>query len=520
MSYGGIEETDRLNLQITGADKVRDLTKALREEKDALDDANDAAKEGGQSLASLEGVFTSLTTNGIKGTVSGLAGLAKAIGPTGWAIVGAQAAAVAFDWLGPSIANAFSEWTKGSNKIPESTDAFDRLSTALKTARDDLNAMAKGWRGSAEEVAKYNELTATTARLEREVNDEKERRGRIDAIKREAEQSGREGGDIARQAIQNAGGADAVVQQVVQARGVDPTAARGIIAQIAKVEGQQDTLYRQGNAAGAANLGPVIEGLRRKLKQAEDEAQRKAVAGAQDLVGMAGQGDQAAIGELARVLPGRDFDQATHAGIAAQNAEVEAVDAEGARLRRAGARRRANRKELEATEREERILQGQRQNQAAKLEQANKGVAARDARDAEQARDAVDRIFAPIDAAERREEWDRQQEEQERFSGGGFSGKETATIAKGNLLLAKGDRGEARPADVDRAIADAEAALAEQVEGGFDPRVMGVLSQLTAELRQLKGSLNQQAQMQKGAMGGPMMGQFSPAPVYQSPFGF
>jgi hypothetical protein len=107
-------------------------------------------------------------SNNLPGLLVGLGGLGVALS------VGATAGiAIYRNW--DSIAGLW----ETRNPFPKAADDVAGMKRELDAAKDALEKMDKAGSGNADQLARYNELRATTVRLEREIADEQERQSRL-----------------------------------------------------------------------------------------------------------------------------------------------------------------------------------------------------------------------------------------------------------------------------------------------------------------------------------------------------
>lgn len=349
-----------LDLGQSGADvkdvreELEKLDAAAHKTADGVTKLTPAQKEAAKASAEMQRGFLSLTNaaqdfqaaglNGILNNIpqivmqfGGSAGLAAAIGGVAVACYAGQKA---FDALWGALVS-------GVNDVPKVTDKLGQMNAELKTNKDRLKELSDQGSLTNAQLAEYNVLLTENVELERQANAEKERRNGIDAARKKEVEGDPQAGGIVQAAIGEAGGIDNVNNATRIKLLGESANVRDARANFSKVADQ--------NAEAAANpLNPLAQVkalVAIRKAQADLDAETKKVEDqATDLVLAASKGRQAAVAELAR-LHGGAFAQATPEAIQSQDAEVEAVDAQGQALHKGNARRKAAGAQVDALNR-------------------------------------------------------------------------------------------------------------------------------------------------------------------------
>jgi len=222
------------------------------------------------------------------------------------------------------VKNFIAAMIEGSNAIPKSTDALDALNTELKTASTRLDDLKGRQVLTNSELAEYNSLLTSTAKLEKEVNEERARRNALEAA-RKSEQQDPAAAKAAQDAIKAGGGIDKLVEQLAPefTSAARPEAEAGVRALREKLAKALNA-NRNSEADQAAVESVYRPQIEAAQKAAAAEAQRMGSGRAADLLLKARQGDAGAIAELANRLPAAGFNAATPAGLASAR-ETEAA---------------------------------------------------------------------------------------------------------------------------------------------------------------------------------------------------
>jgi hypothetical protein len=214
------------------------------------------------------------------------------------------------------------------------------VSVGIGVLIDNLPKLYAAWSGG--------ETDNEADRMERLAKAAKEAavaiQAQITAMK-EKENRDADAAEIATAAIQQAGGTQVAVNAVQEQMQAEAGAAaqREAVRKAEAIQAPLDERKRLGLGGGAAQEAELSAAVaatreaRAALKAIEDEARTRA----QETIVNATKGDRGAIADLARRFPGEAFDQATPEAIRAQNAEVDASEAQGERLRKGNARRKA-----------------------------------------------------------------------------------------------------------------------------------------------------------------------------------
>lgn len=510
-----------ISIGVNGLGQVENLTKALDAEAKAADRAEAAtakvskakqqmARDANQAAQALQD-FAQGGIGGVLNNLDALSRLASKAMPTVTAFFGGPAGLAAAAtvtgiaiWSLQEPVKALVGWmTSEGNGIPKATDVVGKLDARLGEVKERLGEMKKAWDESSASVAEYNRLTAEQASLEKELTAAKKERAAIDAQRDKESGLDRASGAAVSDAVTKAGGVDKVAADLA---GAMPGATGAAQAQLDQLNRERDAARKSAGSAVGAQAGvdrrfaPQIAAAEDAVRQARADAQ----AGASGIVGRALQGDQGAVQQLERGLPGRGFGMATKDGLKAK-AEAEdqikeamkdfagwfkqtktAADKEAKTL---GAMNRFDEgRRLSADDREARVLDGQRR--AAQAESAKAMGALNRQQDDDQYKAAA--------------------EEYDRLTGGGFSGDERDAVDSGFDTVRRAGRGQASAGEIDKALSEAERALTLQTTAAdYDPKVVSTLSALASQLTQLKMQMNSRGGQ---TMQGPAMGNFAPEP--------
>jgi hypothetical protein len=303
-------DQERIQLIIDFANSGKDA-KEIREELEKLDATTaklkGSYKDVGRGVLELSQTFQDFAQGGFGGVLNNLDRLVTLFGgPLGLAAgisaVGVSAKVLYDNW------GTLSKALGADSSIQDKVEQLGKLKEAADKAADSLNKQ-------------------------------------IDAL-RKSETAGKpEAAEVARAAIQQQGGVDATTNALTsQLLGESPAVAsrrQTLLGAQNKVE----DMLRKIRAGGIGDARALAE-ARRQVDEATKEldlVESGVRQQAQGLVVGAGQGDQAAIGELARRFPGGAFNQATPEGLQAADEFVQADLDQADRTRRgARARRRAN----------------------------------------------------------------------------------------------------------------------------------------------------------------------------------
>jgi hypothetical protein len=83
--------------------------------------------------------------------------------------------------VGPHMFEYARSLVEVTTKVPEAADSLKRMTDRIKVNADELDNLQKKQNLTNSELARFNELTAENTRLEKEANEEKAKRARIDA---------------------------------------------------------------------------------------------------------------------------------------------------------------------------------------------------------------------------------------------------------------------------------------------------------------------------------------------------
>lgn len=334
------DEQVRVDYKID-ADEVKAATASMKDMKAASEGAADSAEkvEGatkkagkgtadfGRSALETGRVVQDFAQGGIGGIVNNLEGLARALGG-GPGLAGVLTlVGVGFLLLKKPMGDFLASMTDGGREIPKSTDAVKRLAGALKETGEKLEALEKAWDGSAESLAEYNRLTAESERLEKQANAAREAAAGIEAQRRKERQGDAGSMKAASEAVEKAGGVDKVIDDLTAARPGATNAARAQLEQARKDRDEAMAAAPQG-AQFSLQRSLVKSEQDAKVRAAEaavTEARRAAREAAADLAGKALGGDQAALTQMDRSLPGKGFGDATAAALAVRKEAEKAI---------------------------------------------------------------------------------------------------------------------------------------------------------------------------------------------------
>lgn len=361
-SYGLADGLDKLYAEqqqaATTARKLADEEQRLADE--AMDEVVRKAVEATQAQRALNQILEESTTTA-HASAAGVKQLGAASGDSGRAMLTASYAVQDFTSVlagGGGLSRALGSVQNNIPGLLSSLGAGAGLAGVVSVASvgvgillDQFLRLYASWDGGGTE----KEAERLQKLAEAAENARKAIQGQIDALRSRENKSG-EGAEIVKAAIGEAGGVDATVAAVQKQLGAE--------SDLPRLQGQlTDAERRQARAearkAAGLDVGPgagveldestkALAAIRDAIKATEDDVRQRA----QQAVVAATQGDKSAIADLARRFPGSAFGQATDEAIRQQNAEVDAVDAQGQRLHDARARKRADDANVDALNRQ------------------------------------------------------------------------------------------------------------------------------------------------------------------------
>lgn len=322
------EEEQKLRMTVEGAERVKDLTESLREEAKALDKTQDATDKASGATrnfgrAGLEAgrMLQDFTQGGLGGILNNLEGLTFALGgPAGLAglITGVGVAAYA---ALPQVRDFFDGVMNGINEVPKTTDALERMNEELEASKNRLGELKKQQSLTNQELAEYNKLLSEQAGLEKQVNDERERRAAWEAqLKKEREENEPERPESAAvvgKTLSEMGGAEKVTEELTRKMGDVELPA--VAAEQAE---RLEDLRAKQKAAPSFEEWNYLAGEIAKVENMLGDAQRDIAERAKGIVQGALTGDETQIRNLAGAFPRGGFDKATPEAIT--NAKIEA----------------------------------------------------------------------------------------------------------------------------------------------------------------------------------------------------
>lgn len=142
------------------------------------------------SMAMLETgrVIQDVTQGGFAGGLNNIERLTQSLaGAAGISMAGASTLAGAFTVAGvaaytavPLVHQFYVGLTQGSNAVPEASDKLQRLNDELKKGSDRLEELKKQQRLTNDELVEFNRLTSEATDLEKQRDEEKAKRDRVD----------------------------------------------------------------------------------------------------------------------------------------------------------------------------------------------------------------------------------------------------------------------------------------------------------------------------------------------------
>jgi len=352
MAYS-TDEVLRLVLEIAGqegVDKARtkldELETSSKKAAGAADKHTQSTINTGQAMLQTGRIVQDFVQGGIGGILNNVEGFTAALG-LGSGLAGLFTGVGVACYLAlPKVRDLFHAVIDGANKVPESADKVERLNDALSKTSKELDELKGKQTLTNTELARFNELTQTATTLQGELTEAKERAAAFDRLRKQKSNEQQE--TAADVATLIGPGIDDVLKQA-QAGAVSEGMTTGPLLKMwAKYRELQraplptDQFGGQGMGMGGvraqrdAELQRQMAAITAERARLEDEAKKT--------VGGAVQGDQRALGRLVGLLPPGQM----RAGLSdltpdarrRQDSEVEAADAEGERLHRAGAARR------------------------------------------------------------------------------------------------------------------------------------------------------------------------------------
>ncbi len=334
------DETIRLKLDTSQAqDSAKQLQGELESLEAAADDVGKAAgkmtegtdkaaagtKNLGRATLETGRVVQDFAQGGIGGILNNVEGLVSALG-MGPGVAGLiTGVGVAAFVATPLIKSMWKTLSDGPESIP--VDPLERMNGALAESKERLDKLKESWGGSADEARAYNAALAETAKLEKEVTGERERRSALDkARKAEADAanpSSPEAAKVAQEVIAGMGGIDDAVNATRNAlAGEDPKlkALREQAADLARRSAER----READPNNLSGRG-FFEADQRIVQGQIDAAMKRLEARAVEIATGAREGNRGAIGDIARLLPGAGFAAAEPAGLAAAKEAAESV---------------------------------------------------------------------------------------------------------------------------------------------------------------------------------------------------
>lgn len=266
-------EDDVWNLVVKtfGTDDIDELTKKFTDLQEEF--------KGLQSVAST--VETALTS------MTGPIGIAA----TAIGILVAAGTALYNHW--DDLVNYFTE----KSPFPKAAEDIGLMNEQLKQARERMADLSKEGTGTAEQLAEYNRLAETTAKLEKEIADQKERQNILDQLKKTA---GKEEADRGKRFVTAAAGMD-VTAKIAEAYKAEQD------EELHQLNVQRERRLNIANASGATDADRIrimkeerekLDAFMRMANDPQNDPKKRAEALAIRLA----KGDDVAFGALDRLM--------------------------------------------------------------------------------------------------------------------------------------------------------------------------------------------------------------------------
>jgi len=240
-------------------------------------------------------------------------------------LAGAATIAATAIWaLGPPIKQFVEGLLAGSNQIPETVDRLKRLNEQTAKNADRLRELTAKQKLTNEELAEWNRLTAEQTSLEKQANDERERRNALEAARSREDKLNHpmagEMGEKAAAAMREMGGVDQVISDL--AAQFSASAEKRLRHEELELREKLGKAMESGNGSAQGYYESLLSDLAGKRAKARENAQ----VDAETYVADASKGDEEAIRRLAEFFPNRGFEAATPQGL--KDAAQAKADAE------------------------------------------------------------------------------------------------------------------------------------------------------------------------------------------------
>lgn len=240
-------------------------------------------------------IIQDFAQGGVAGILNNVEGFAAALG-VGSGLAGAfTILGVAAYLAAPSVKAFFASLADGSNKVPEAADAVQRMTDRLKENNKELDDLRGKQSLTNTELARFNELTAETTRLEKERDAERDKRKRVDAAVGSVSDEQKARAKAFDDSLQGQGGQ--FLEALKQAYARDAEAS--IRQETARSQRERDKLFRSG--ASNAQIGAFENSENARLADFARTARGNNDQLATDLFDKLLRGDEGAQRTLARL---------------------------------------------------------------------------------------------------------------------------------------------------------------------------------------------------------------------------
>lgn len=304
-------------MEIVASHTLR-LREKTEEVEKSLGKAGGAFGKYGQEIRQLGYVTQDFAQGGLGGILNNIDGLLYKFP----AFAGAATIVGTAIWaLGPPIKQMIEGLIAGSNKIPETTDLLEKLEGQVKKNADRLKELKDKQEVTNAEYAEYNKILAAQNDLEKQANDEREKRAAWEAQLRkereEREPERPESAAVVGKTLSEMGGAEKVTEELTRKMGDVELPA--VAAEQAE---RLEDLRAKQKAAPSFEEWNYLAGEIAKVENMLGDAQRDIAERAKGIVQGALTGDETQIRNLAGAFPRGGFDKATPEAIT--NAKIEA----------------------------------------------------------------------------------------------------------------------------------------------------------------------------------------------------
>lgn len=240
------------------------------------------------------------------------------------ALAGAATIAATAIWaFGPPIKQMVEGLIAGSNQIPETTDRLEKLNEQVQKNASRLKELKEKQSLTNKELAEYNEILGEQTGLEKQANDERERRNALEEARRKEQERAhphaKESGAEAFEAIQKLGG-----EKKARSRTEAALANAGFNSDVLnELQVQRNEILDKLKEALDDGVRTMYERNLSRVDASMEAARRGRREKADALVADALRGDEQAIGVMSGLFPGQGFDKATPEGLKASRDAAE-----------------------------------------------------------------------------------------------------------------------------------------------------------------------------------------------------